>query len=258
MAKSKQGTGKTAKRASASRSSGGKSRASQNRSGARASGSASRKTSSGRAQRRAQASNLGSSVALAGVGLLVIALVLVRGEGGWLMLRNVLFGIFGIVTYLVGPFLLYLAYLVASGYRVSIFVAKMTLLTLMAASVPVVFSRFAVHESTAWDIIKMLYSWGQTRFWAGGVFGGIGAVLLALCGRPGANIIMLLLFLVGQFAVLGSFIFLLASYSQDAISVMVAGGILLVLLGIWVIIDGVLALCGRFRDRNGRRITQWQ
>ena len=57
----------------------------------RASGSASRKTSSGRAQRRAQASNLGSSVALAGVGLLVIALVLVRGEGGWLMLRNVLF-----------------------------------------------------------------------------------------------------------------------------------------------------------------------
>ena len=72
MAKSKQGTGKTAKRASASRSSGGKSRASQNRSGARASGSASRKTSSGRAQRRAQASNLGSSVALAGVGLLVI------------------------------------------------------------------------------------------------------------------------------------------------------------------------------------------
>ena len=197
MAKSKQGTGKTAKRASASRSSGGKSRASQNRSGARASGSASRKTSSGRAQRRAQASNLGSSVALAGVGLLVIALVLVRGEGGWLMLRNVLFGIFGIVTYLVGPFLLYLAYLVASGYRVSIFVAKMTLLTLMAASVPVVFSRFAVHESTAWDIIKMLYSWGQTRFWAGGVFGGIGAVLLALCGRPGANIIMLLLFAMG-------------------------------------------------------------
>ena len=69
-----------------------------------------------RAQRRAQASNLGSSVALAGVGLLVIALVLVRGEGGWLMLRNVLFGIFGVVTYLVGPFLLYLAYLVPSGY----------------------------------------------------------------------------------------------------------------------------------------------
>ena len=96
-----------------------------------------------------------------------------------------------------GPFLLYLAYLVRSGYRVSIFVAKMTLLTLMAASVPVVFSRFAVHESTAWDIIKMLYSWGQTRFWAGGVFGGIGAVLLALCGRPGANIIMLLLFAMG-------------------------------------------------------------
>src|SRR5699024_8095584 len=37
----------------------------------------------------------------------------------------------------------------------------------------------------------------QTRFWAGGVFGGIGAVLLVLFGRPGANILMLLLFLMG-------------------------------------------------------------
>ena len=33
---------------------------------------------------------------------------------------------------------------------------------------------------------------------------------------------------------------------------------LLVLLEIWLLIDIVLALCGRFRDRNGRRITQWQ
>ena len=55
-------------------------------------GSASRKTSSGRAQRRAQASNLGSSVALAGVGLLVIALVLLLiGTVSWRWQRRKLY-----------------------------------------------------------------------------------------------------------------------------------------------------------------------
>ncbi len=168
--------------------------------GAKSGGTRSQNTThraSGRAQRRAQSNNLGHSVALAGFGLWVIALVLVRGEGVWLIMRNSLFGLFGIVTYLLGPFLLYLAYLVASGYRVGLFVAKMLLLSLTAAAVPVVFSKFAVHESTAWDIVQMLFNWGQTRFWAGGVFGGIGAVLLVLFGRPGANILMLLLFLMG-------------------------------------------------------------
>lgn len=199
---SKSGASKTTYRSSGGRSANagkGKSRSSSGRSGTKSSGSgrSSAHKASGRAQRRAQNTNLGRSVALAGVGLLVIALVLVRGEGAWLALRSVLFGVFGIVTYLLGPFLLYLAYLVASGYRVGLFVAKMTLLTLMGASVPVVFSKFAVHESTAWDVVKMLYSWGQTRFWAGGVFGGVGAVLLKLCGRPGANILMLLLFAMG-------------------------------------------------------------
>ena len=199
---SKSGASKTTYRSSGGRSTNagkGKSRSSSGRSGTKSSGSgrSSAHKASGRAQRRAQNTNLGRSVALAGVGLLVIALVLVRGEGAWLALRSVLFGVFGIVTYLLGPFLLYLAYLVASGYRVGLFVAKMTLLTLMGASVPVVFSKFAVHESTAWDVVKMLYSWGQTRFWAGGVFGGVGAVLLILCGRPGANILMLLLFAMG-------------------------------------------------------------
>lgn len=77
-------------------------------------------------------------------------------------------------------------------------------------------------------------------------------------GRILSGIIMLLLFLAGLFAVLCSAIILVASYSQEAIPVMIAGGILLVLLEIWLLIDIVLALCGRFRDRNGRRITQWQ
>ena len=54
---------------------------------------------------------------LAGLGVLVIALVLVRGQNFWLDMRNSLFGVFGIMTYILGPFLLYLAYLVPPATR---------------------------------------------------------------------------------------------------------------------------------------------
>ena len=178
----------SSKSKSSSRSSGGKGKSSS---------SSARKQPSRRAQRRAETRYLGRSVLLAGLGVLVIALVLVRGQNFWLDMRNSLFGVFGIMTYILGPFLLYLAYLVASGYRVGVFVAKMALMGVVGSSFPVVFSKFAVHESTAWDIIKMLFNWGHTRFWSGGVLGSAGALLLTLFGRPGANIVMLLLFAMG-------------------------------------------------------------
>ena len=41
--------------------------------------------------------------------------MLVPGQNVWRTLRSWYFGIFGVTTYLVGPFLLYLAYLLASG-----------------------------------------------------------------------------------------------------------------------------------------------
>lgn len=113
-------------------------------------------------------------------------------------MRGGLFGVFGIMTYLVGPFLLYLAYLLASGYRVGLFAGKVVLMGILCASVPVVFSKVSVSEANAWEIIKMLYARGQTGFWEGGVLGApIGATLLALFGRPASNFVMLLVFALG-------------------------------------------------------------
>lgn len=88
-----------------------------------------------RAQRRAQTPNLTRSVLLVGLGLLCVALVLVPGQNFWSTLRRWYFGIFGITTYLVGPFLLYLAYLLASGYRVALFAGKVSLMGVLCASV---------------------------------------------------------------------------------------------------------------------------
>ena len=156
------------------------------------------KTASSRARRRQERHSVMGSIPLAAIGILAIALVIVPGQSVWSVVRSWMFGVFGIVTYLVGPLLLYLAYLMASGYLVGKFLAKTTLLALVCASVPVVFSDFKVGDSNFLQVVQTLFAWGQTKFWSGGVFGGaIGATLVALCGRPAANFVMLLLFVTG-------------------------------------------------------------
>ena len=117
-------------RASGSKSS--KSSSSGTRHNSSASGS--KKRMSRLEQRRAQQQNLIRSVVLAGLGILAIALVLVPGQSFWNVLRSWLFGTFGVVTYFVGPFLLYLAYLLASGYHVGTFIGKVLLLAVLLAS----------------------------------------------------------------------------------------------------------------------------
>ena len=172
-------------------------RASSGKSG-QSSSSRSKSQASRRAQRRAETPNLARSILLAGLGLLCVAMVLVPGQNMWKTLRGGLFGIFGVMTYLVGPFLLYLAYLLASGYRVTLFAGKVTLMSVLCAGVPVIFSNVSLNDANPWQIIKMLFARGQTNFWEGGVWGApIGGTLLALFGRPASNVIMLLVFLLG-------------------------------------------------------------
>ena len=130
MAQSRSGKSSNRRKSSTGRSSSSRSRST----GTRSSASRGKKTPSRRAQRRAETPNLLPSVLLAGLGLLCVAMVLVPGQNFWKTMRGGLFGIFGIMTYLVGPFLLYLAYLLASGYRVALFAGKVVL---MGSCVPV-------------------------------------------------------------------------------------------------------------------------
>ena len=172
-------------------------RASSGKSG-QSSSSRNKAQASRRAQRRAETPNLARSILLAGLGLLCVAMVLVPGQNMWKTLRGGLFGIFGVMTYLVGPVLLYLAYLLASGYRVTLFAGKVTLMSVLCAGVPVIFSNVTLNDANPWQIIKMLFARGQTNFWEGGVWGApVGGTLLALFGRPASNVIMLLVFLLG-------------------------------------------------------------
>ena len=155
-------------------------RASSGKSG-QSSSSRSKAQASRRAQRRAETPNLARSILLAGLGLLCVAMVLVPGQNMWKTLRGGLFGIFGVMTYLVGPFLLYLAYLLASGYPVTLFAGKVALMSVLCAGVPVIFSNVSPNDANPWQIIKMLFARGQTNFWEGGVWGApIGGTLLII------------------------------------------------------------------------------
>ena len=197
MAQSRSGK-KSTKSSSTKKRSGSSSRSSSRSSSARGSTSARSRQPSRRAQRRAETPNLARSVLLVGLGLLCVALVLVPGQNLWRTLRSWYFGFFGVTSYLVGPFLLYLAYLLASGYRIALFAGKVSLMGVLCASVPVIFSKLNVEGLGAWEVIKMLFNRGGTYFWEGGVLGvPIGASLLALFGRPASNILMLLVFLLG-------------------------------------------------------------
>ena len=197
QSRSGKGTGKSSQKSSSRSSSSAKRRSTtQSRASGQKKGPS--RSAANRARRRQERNSVMGSIPLAAVGILAIALVIVPGQSAWSIVRSWMFGVFGIVTYLVGPLLLYLAYLIASGYLVGKFLAKTLLLALVCASVPVVFSDFKVGDSDLLQVIQTLFAWGQSKFWSGGVFGGaIGASLVALCGRPAANFVMLLLFATG-------------------------------------------------------------
>ena len=191
------GSGKSSQKSS-SRSSSSAKRRSATQSKASGQKKSPSRSAANRARRRQERNSVMGSIPLAAVGILAIALVIVPGQSAWSVVRSWMFGVFGIVTYLVGPLLLYLAYLIASGYLVGKFLAKTLLLALVCASVPIVFSDFKVGDSNFIQVVQTLFAWGQSKFWSGGVFGGaIGATLVALCGRPAANFVMLLLFATG-------------------------------------------------------------
>lgn len=56
--------------------------------------------------------------------------------------------------------MLYLAYLLASGYHVGTFIGKVLLLAVLLAGTAVIFSDFKVGD-TPWQTVKMLFAWGS-------------------------------------------------------------------------------------------------
>ena len=133
------------------------------------------------------------SILLFCLGVVIIAMALVAGQSVWAMLRGVLFGVFGVCTYLLGPVLLYIAVLVALGRPIWARCAKSLLLMMLICGTAVVFSKIDLVGLGFGEATAALYANGQGML-GGGLLGGIiGGTLLALCGHPAANILLVIM-----------------------------------------------------------------
>ncbi len=161
------------------------------------SGSSSRSAPKSRARRPQPDVAQSWSILLFGIGAVLVAMIFVEGESVWAMLRNTLFGVFGMSMYLLGPVVLYVAVLVALGRPIWSRCAKTLLLMMLICGTAIVFSKIDLAGMKFGEMVSALYANGQTLF-GGGVLGGIiGGTLLLLCGHPAANI-MLVVMLFGM------------------------------------------------------------
>ena len=141
------------------------------------------------------------SILLFGIGFALLALTYVDSSSAWWewIRSNLFFGVFGAATYLLAPMVLYTAVLIATGKPVKKLAVKLCLLLFLVSGVLLVFSKEDMKPYNLNDGLVKLHAMGaDTHTLSGGVISAaFGWSLLTLCGRPGANIIIAIMLLIG-------------------------------------------------------------
>ena len=134
------------------------------------------------------------SVALFGLGILLLAMTYIEGQNVWSSLRIYgLFGLFGTAAYLVAPAVLYLAVLVAMERPVKKKCVQLFIALLLVSAVLQVFAVGEVLGVDAVEKLKNLYSAGCNDVGGGAMASVLGWPLLALFGRPAADVTLVVL-----------------------------------------------------------------
>ena len=127
------------------------------------------------------------------VGLLLIVLAFVEGDSVWKNAHQILFGLFGCGSFVLGAAVCYLAILYTRGQDLLMQVFKLLLGLIFASGTVIVFSDIPA-DLTAAQMIAACYQNGANAWLGGGVLGTLlGGNLLLLCGRPAANLVMAVL-----------------------------------------------------------------
>ena len=155
-----------------------------------------KRKSSSRARRgrqQAQRRLLASSVTLFG-GILLGLLAFVDGQAAWHTAHDILFGVFGAGSFVLGPAVCYMAVLAAREEPVAPCVVKLLLGLAFLSGAAVVFSDIPAQGLTVAQMGVACYDNGVNAWFGGGSMGGLlGGTLLLLCGRPAANLIVVAL-----------------------------------------------------------------
>ena len=126
-------------------------------------------------------------------GLLLIVLAFVEGNSVWKSLHEVLFGLFGCGSFVLGAAVCYLAIQYTRGEDLLGQVFKLLLGLIFASGTVIVFSDIPADIPAA-RMVAECYQNGVTAWLGGGALGALlGGNLLLLCGRPAANLVMVVL-----------------------------------------------------------------
>ena len=132
-------------------------------------------------------------------GLLLMVLAFVQGDSVWRVLHDVLFGLFGCGSFVLGAAVCCLAVLYTRGEELLSHILKLVLGLIFVCGTVIVFSDIQPKGQSAFQMLAACYANGVNAWLSGGVMGFVlGGVLLLLCGRPAANLIMVVLLLCGS------------------------------------------------------------
>ena len=127
-------------------------------------------------------------------GLLLIVLAFVQGDSVWRALHDVLFGLFGCGSFVLGAAVCCLAVQYTRGEDLLPKIFKLVLGLIFASGTVIVFSSIQPQGLSAFQMVAACYENGVSAWLGGGALGAVlGGSLLLLCGRPAANLIMLVL-----------------------------------------------------------------
>ena len=146
-----------------------------------------------RGGQQAQRRLLASSATLF-AGILLGLLAFVDGQAAWHTAHDILFGLFGAGSFVLGPAVCYMAVLTAREEPVAPCVGKLLLGLAFLSGAAVVFSDIPAQGLTVAQMGVACYDNGVSAWFGGGSMGGLlGGTLLLLCGRPAANLIVIAL-----------------------------------------------------------------
>ena len=127
-------------------------------------------------------------------GLLLVVLAFVQGDSVWQALHDVLFGLFGCGSFVLGAAVCCLAVQYTRGEDLLPKIFKLVLGLIFASGTVIVFSGIQPQGLSAFQMAAACYENGVSAWLGGGALGAVlGGSLLLLCGRPAANLIMLVL-----------------------------------------------------------------
>ena len=146
-----------------------------------------------RRSRQQKQTDLFQSMALFALGLVLIVMLLLPGQAFWLAVRTALFGVLGVSFWLLGALCIYFAVLVARGEELLLPLAKALLGIITLSGAAVIFSRLEIEGYSGLELVRFFYENGRLEPLGGGVAGMVlGGLLLHFCGRPAANILVVI------------------------------------------------------------------